>query len=45
MPRPIAPLFLLATISLLTILIMPQFFGEFGLGFTRFMLSLALRSL
>jgi hypothetical protein len=45
MSRPIAPLFLLATISLLTILIMSQFFGGFGSGFAGFMLSLTLRCL
>lgn len=45
MSRPVAPLFLLATISLLTILIMAQFFGEFGSGFAAFMLSLAFRGL
>lgn len=44
MSRPIAPLFLLATIALLTILIMSQFFGGFGSGFAGFILSLALRS-
>lgn len=45
MSRPIVPLFFLATISLLTILIMSQFFDGFGSGFAGFMLSLTLRSL
>ena len=45
MSRPIAPLFLLAIISLLTILIMSSFFGEFDTEFSVLILSVALGSL
>ncbi len=42
MSRPDEQLFLLATISLLAILIMSQFFGGVGSGFAGFILPLTL---